>query len=210
MIIHKVLIDGGTSHLSVSVLLDGGLFWGAVLEPGAGGYAIALPVACVLTIMAPTFSARVHPDRVSSRDHLTPRVVHITVRTLLALGTALPGLVHWVYTGRRGTVRHQTAGNAISVTGALFTLRGLKVLPQLIHHPSVLAADPLAARAAVCGVVAHMDAGGRERRALGAGTRSTFCRALALGAVVGVQEIPLSHVVNAPVGLTGALLLPGH
>lgn len=128
----------------------------------------------------------------------------------MALGTALPGLVHWVHTGRRSTVGHQTAGNTITVTGALLTLRRLKVLSQLIHHPSVLATDPLAAGAAVCGVVAHMDAGGRQRRALGAGARRAFGCALALGAVVRVQEIPLTHVVNAPVGLTGALLLPGH
>lgn len=160
--------------------------------------------------MAPTFRTRIHPDRVSGRDHLTPRVVHITVRTLLALGTALPRLVHWVHTGRRGTVCHQTAGDAISVTGALLTLRGLEVLSQLVHHCSVLTADPLAAGATVSGIVAHMDAGGRERRALSAGTRRALSRALALCAVVRVQEIPLSYIVNAPVGLTGALLLTSH
>lgn len=62
----------------------------------------------------------------------------------------------------------------------------LEILPQLVHHPSVLAADLLAPGAAVGGVVANMDAGSRESRALGARADGAVGGALALGAVVRV------------------------
>lgn len=97
-----------------------------------------------------------------------------------------------------------------SLPSPLPPLAHLEVLPQLVHHPSVLAADLLAPGAAVAGVVADMDARGRQRGALGAGARGALGRALALGAVVRVQEVPFPHVVDAAVGLTGVLRLPGH
>lgn len=83
----------------------------------------------------------------------------------------------------------------------------LEILSQLVHHPSVLAADLLAPGAAVGGIVAHMDAGGREGGALGAGAHGPLRGALALGAVIRVQKIPLSHVVSTAVGLADILLL---
>lgn len=86
----------------------------------------------------------------------------------------------------------------------------LKVLPQVVHHSSVLTADLLAPRAAVGGVVADMDARSREGGALGAGTRRALRGALALCAMVRVQKVPFSHVVDAAVGLAGAVLLRGH
>lgn len=84
----------------------------------------------------------------------------------------------------------------------------LEVLPQLVHHSSVLTPDLLAPGAAVSGVVADMDACSRESGALGAGTRRALSGAFTLGAVVGVQKIPLPDIVYAAVGLAGAFLLP--
>lgn len=55
--------------------------------------------------------------------------------------------------------------------------------------------------------MAHMDAGGREGCALGAGAHGPLRGALALGAVIQVQKVPLPHVVNTAVGLAGILLL---
>lgn len=186
------------------------MFRCAVFETGASGQAVSLPVARILAVVAPTFGARINPDGLSGRDHLRVGVIHVAVGTLLAFRTAFSRLVQRVDTWWRGTICNQTAGNAITVTIALLTFGGLEVLPQLVDHPSVLAADSLAAGAAVCGIVAHMDAGGRQGRALSTCTRRALCRALALGTVVRVQEIPLPDVVNAPVGLTGALLVRVH
>lgn len=86
----------------------------------------------------------------------------------------------------------------------------LEVLPQLVHHSSVLTPDLLAPGAAVGGVVADMDACSRERGALSAGTCGALSGALTLGAVIRVQKIPFSHVVYAAVSLAGAFLLSGH
>lgn len=85
----------------------------------------------------------------------------------------------------------------------------LEVLLQLVHHSSVLTTDLFAPGAAVGGVVAHVDARGRERGALCAGTRRAPGGAFALGAVVGVQKIPFPHEVHAAVGVAGAFLLSG-
>lgn len=86
----------------------------------------------------------------------------------------------------------------------------LEVLPQFVHHSSVLTPDLLAPGAAVGGVVADMDARRRESGALSAGTCGALGGALTLGAVVGVQKIPFPHEVYAAVGLAGAFLLCGH
>lgn len=86
----------------------------------------------------------------------------------------------------------------------------LEVLAQLVHHPSVLAADLLTPGAAVRGVVAHVDARRRERGALRARADGALGGALALGAVVRVQEVPLPQVIGAAVSLAGVLLLPWH
>lgn len=85
----------------------------------------------------------------------------------------------------------------------------LEVLPQFVNHSSVLTPDLLAPGAAVGGVVADMDARGRERGALSAGTCGALSGAFTLGAVIGVQKIPFPHEVYAAVGLAGALLLLG-
>lgn len=85
----------------------------------------------------------------------------------------------------------------------------LEVLPQFVHHPSVLAPYLLAPRAAVGGVVADMDARSRERGALSAGTCGALGGALTLGAVIRVEKIPFPHEVNAAVGLAGGFLLSG-
>lgn len=58
--------------------------------------------------------------------------------------------------------------------------------------------------------MAHMDACGRQRGALSAGTCRALRGALTLCAVIRVQKVPFPDVVNAAVGLAGALLLPGH
>lgn len=83
----------------------------------------------------------------------------------------------------------------------------LKVLPKLVHHPSVLTPDFLAPGAAVGRVVANVNARSRERGAFSAGTHGALRGALTLGAVIRVQEIPFSHVVYAAIGFAGALLL---
>ncbi|KAI3374835.1 hypothetical protein L3Q82_021373 [Scortum barcoo] len=55
-----------------------------------------------------------------------------------------------------------------------------------------------------------MDARSREGGALGAGACGALGGALTLGAVVGVQKVPLPNEVHAAVGFAGALLLVGH
>lgn len=77
----------------------------------------------------------------------------------------------------------------------------LEMLPQLIHLSTVLTANPFAAWAAVAGVVADVNAGRWQSGAVCAGAGGPLRCALALGAVVTVQEIPLPNVVQAPVGI---------
>lgn len=86
----------------------------------------------------------------------------------------------------------------------------LEVLAQFVHDSSVLAAYLLAPGAAVGGVVADMDAGSRQRGALGAETHRALCGALTLRAVVRVQKVPFPHEVYAAVLFAGAFLLPRH
>lgn len=86
----------------------------------------------------------------------------------------------------------------------------LEVLAQFVHDSSVLAAYLLAPGAAVGGVVADMDAGSRQRGALGTEAHAALCGALTLRAVVRVQKVPFPHEVNAAVLLAGAFLLPRH
>lgn len=80
----------------------------------------------------------------------------------------------------------------------------LEVLSQHINLATMLTANPFAAWAAVAGVVTDMDAGRWQGWAVGEGTGWSLGRALTLGAVVTVQEIPLAHVVEATVGLASA------
>lgn len=55
--------------------------------------------------------------------------------------------------------------------------------------------------------MANVDTCSWERGAFSAGTHGALSGALTLSAVIRVQEIPFSHVVNAAIGLAGALLL---
>lgn len=55
-----------------------------------------------------------------------------------------------------------------------------------------------------------MDAGGREGCALRAGAGGALRGALTLGAVVRVQEEPLSNEVDGAIGLAGAVVVSGH
>lgn len=82
----------------------------------------------------------------------------------------------------------------------------LEALAELVHLSVVLTADPLAARAAVARVVAHVDAGGGQRGAFCLHAHRSLRRALALRAVLRVQEVPLTHVVHEAVRLASAVL----
>lgn len=82
----------------------------------------------------------------------------------------------------------------------------LEVLAQVVHLSTVFTADPLAARTAVTRVVAHVDAGGGQRSALCPRAHRSLRRALTLRAVLRVQEVPLTHVVDRAVSLTCAVL----
>lgn len=104
----------------------------------------------------------------------------------------------------------QSLSTLEAITGCVIAFSAyLEVLPQFVHHSSVLTPDLLAPGAAVGGVVADMDARSRQRGALGAGTRGALGGALTLGAVVRVQEIPFPHEVYAAVGLAGGFMLSG-
>lgn len=59
----------------------GGLFRVAVLEAGAGGEPVSLPVTSVLAIVTATFCAGVDPDGLPCGNHLSARCVHVTVGT---------------------------------------------------------------------------------------------------------------------------------
>lgn len=85
----------------------------------------------------------------------------------------------------------------------------LEVVAELVDLSPVLAADPLAARAAVARVVAHVDAGGGQCGALCPRAHRALRRALTLRAVLRVQEVPLTHIVHRAVRLTRPVL-PGH
>lgn len=180
-----------------------------VFQSGTGGQTVSLPVAGVLAIVTSTFCAGIYPDGLSSWDHLAAWCIDIAVWTIFTFRTAFARLVDRVDTWWRRTICNQTAGNAITVTGALLTFRRLEVLSQLVHHSSVLTADLLTPGAAVGGIVADMDACSRQRGALSAGTCRTLGGALTLSAMVRVQKIPFPNKVYAPVCLAGALLLSG-
>lgn len=82
----------------------------------------------------------------------------------------------------------------------------LERVAQVVHDSSVLAAYLLAPGAAVGGVVADMDAGSRQRGALGAETNGAFCGALTLLALV--QKVPFPHEVNPAVFLADSFRRP--
>lgn len=51
----------------------------AVADMGTHCQTVALPITCILFFMTSTFSAGVDPHWLSSRDHLGPRGIHVTV-----------------------------------------------------------------------------------------------------------------------------------
>lgn len=160
------------------------LLWVAVLGLLTLGQAVPFPVAHILPIVAAALGAGVHPDVLPRRDDPLLGGIGITIRTIFAAGTALPLLVDGVHTWWGGAVGHQAAGDAIDVTGALLTLRGLEVFAQLVDLSSVLTANLLAAGAAVGGVVTDMHAGGWQGGALCPGTGWPLCGTLTLCAMV--------------------------
>lgn len=131
----------------------------AVLHTVTGSQSIALPIPSVLAVVASTLGTGVHPHCFAPWYYLGPRGIYITVWTILALRATLALLVDRVDAGWWSTVSHEAPCDAVVLTCALLTLRGLELFTQVVHLTTVLAAYLLAPWAAVSWIVAHMDTG---------------------------------------------------
>lgn len=102
---------------------------GAVTNSGTHGHPVALPVAGFLAVMATALGAGVDPNVLAPWDYSGPGSICVTVWAVSALRTALPFLIDGVDAGRGRAVGHKATGDAVTVTRALLTFRGLEVFP---------------------------------------------------------------------------------